>query len=342
MNVDTGLDSLLHQIAGPVGIAKPLLQVSIVVPHTLPMRGIVAPMLDMGTAIYVDGSAAPVDAAAAPVTAAAPISAGGPPPKPVGRAEGDTCRDEAGADIAGVTPVVGVGGIIGVRPIAKDHLRLIIGHVKGIRHGRFDVDELPVLVLPDCDDLLLGRHELLSVIGLGTHPLHCIHDVLLLGQERLAEFLRPVELVAHHLQNRRCRDQRLDARVPLLLLRRSLQRVSLEILVLIHPTLRLHDFERIGRGHQDVGEQRIRIERDRCHQPIKFRRLEQLLRRGGGGGVRGRLRAGVRRGLRAGVRRRLCTGSSRGLRARIVGLALCRDADVQHSKKSTHPADHSE
>jgi hypothetical protein len=71
--------------AGPsIGGPEPLLQVRIVVPRALPMRGIVPPVFDMGATINVDTSVSPVDAAATPITAAAPVPAGRPPSERVG------------------------------------------------------------------------------------------------------------------------------------------------------------------------------------------------------------------------------------------------------------------
>jgi hypothetical protein len=113
-------------------------------------------MFDMGAAVDID-AAAPVDAVAAPKTTAAPISARCPSPEGRGRAEGHTCRDEAGADIAGITPTVGVSGIIGVRPVTKHNLRLIVGHVKAVGHRGFDRDDLAALLLLHGHDLLLRR-----------------------------------------------------------------------------------------------------------------------------------------------------------------------------------------
>ena len=87
-------------------------------------------MLDLGAAIDIDGSAAPVDAAAAPVTAAAPVSAACPSPEPVAGAKGETGRDHAGGDVAGITPVIGIRRIVAVGPVAVDHLRFVPGNVE--------------------------------------------------------------------------------------------------------------------------------------------------------------------------------------------------------------------
>ena len=56
--------------------------------------------------------------------------------------------------------------------------------------------------------------NLLLASALRAQPLDRIHHVRLLGQNRVAKFLRPVELGAHHRQDVRRRDQRLDAVIP--------------------------------------------------------------------------------------------------------------------------------
>ena len=60
-------------------------------------------------------------------------------------------------------------------------------------------------------------------VKLGTTMLLPGRNVLLLGKECFSKFLRPVELLAHHLQDRRCCNQCLHTRVPALLLRSSLE-----------------------------------------------------------------------------------------------------------------------
>ena len=71
-------------------------------------------------------------------------------------------------------------------------------------------------------------------------------------------------------------DERLDAVVPGLLVDRRFQRIALQVLVGLHPAVGLHDFQRIGRGRQHIGEQLIRIERDRRDQRLELLGLEQF------------------------------------------------------------------
>ena len=72
--------------------------------------------------------------------------------------------------------------------------------------------------------LLRARFQLAVGVGARTQPLHRVHHVLFLRQERVAEILRPIELVVHQLQRLRHRGERLDARVPVLPQHRVLER----------------------------------------------------------------------------------------------------------------------
>jgi hypothetical protein len=125
--IGAGAQSLPVRAWSLIGVAEPLLQVRIVIARPLSMPHVMPPVLDMGAAIDVDGSAAPVNPTSAPITSAAPVPAGGPPPKCVGRAERRARRDDAGANVARIAPVVGVSRIVGVRPVTINHLRVVIG-----------------------------------------------------------------------------------------------------------------------------------------------------------------------------------------------------------------------
>src|SRR5690349_24026496 len=124
------------------------------------MPHIVLPVLDASAAIDIDCSAAPVDPAAAPPSAAAPIAAGGPAPQRVGRAKGHASGDDASANVARIAPVVGISRIVGVRPIAKNHLRFVVGNVNAVGRCRLNVDKLSVLVLIYSDLLFVRRDQL--------------------------------------------------------------------------------------------------------------------------------------------------------------------------------------
>src|SRR5262249_8423700 len=109
--------------------------------------------------------------------------------------------------------------------------------------------------------------------------LNGIHDIWLLSQHSIAQFLRPIELLAHHGENGwRCR-QRLHAVVPSLLLDLCLEPIAVKVLVLTGPAFSLHHFERIGRSHQNLGQQGVWIERNRRDERIKLLGFERLLAR---------------------------------------------------------------
>src|SRR5207245_8474982 len=116
--------------------AEPLLLIGVVVSDTLAVVRVVR---------RVDVVVAAVDekVVVAPVAAPAPIVT--PAPERVAGTESQSGRNHACADIGGISEVVGWIG--GVRPGAVDRRRLIIRNVHGIRIGRFDPDDLLVLVL---------------------------------------------------------------------------------------------------------------------------------------------------------------------------------------------------
>src|SRR5262245_13653155 len=207
-----------------------LAHVGIVVFHAVPVRGIVLKVPD----IDVVDVAIDVDVVVAPVEASAPeISARGPAPDGISGAEGEPGRHHPGGDIAGRRPVVRRIGRR--RPCAVNDRGIVVGHIDRIRRRWLDGDDLLVLLLADHDLLFLGRCQLVVRLSLRAQALHGIHDIGLLGQHRIAELLRPIELRAHHVEDGRRRRQRFQAVVPGLLVDRGLELISLEILVLGRP-----------------------------------------------------------------------------------------------------------
>ena len=268
------------------------------------------------------------DIVVAPVEVAAPIiAARRPAPERITGAECDTARDKPGADIAGRGKVI--GRIVGIRPVAVDDAGVIIGNIHRIGIRRLDGDDLLVRHLLNLDGLLLGRCQLVVGLRLGAQTLDGIHHVRLLGHDRIAELLRPIELGAHHRQHVRCRYQRLDALIPILLVDGGLQRIAFEILVGLQPTFGLHDIERVGGRHQHLGQQRVRIERNRRHELIKFGGLQGLrICRGRGGRRRLRHRAdrrqddhGQQQGLDSPQHHRRLRLVWRSLHARVIAAS---------------------
>ena len=81
--------------------------------------------------------------------------------------------------------------------------------------------------------------------------------VLLLVDDRFAQQLRPVEIVAHHLDDLGIVQKRNDAAVP-----RLLRLQILLGLALVEEALGFDDLQGIERGRGDDGDQFVRIERD--------------------------------------------------------------------------------
>src|SRR5439155_22172928 len=172
-----------------IAVTEALLNVRIVVSDALAMRRVVLPAIS-----DVAGSVIDIDVTVAPVAAAAPVVA--PASDRPARTEGQTGRDDAGADRARITKVV--RRIVRVGPSSVDGRRLVVRHVHRPRLGRLDDDHLLVFLGLNADFLLLRRDELLVVISLGAQPLDRIHHVRLLREYGIAEALGPVDLVAHH------------------------------------------------------------------------------------------------------------------------------------------------
>ena len=103
---------------------------------------------------------------------------------------------------AGIVPVV--GRIVRIPPGAVDDGRLIDRDVDGLGRRRLDdVDGLCVRARLLHDLLLLVALEVACFVRLGAQELDLVHHLVLLGEKRIAELLRPVELVAHGLEHAR-------------------------------------------------------------------------------------------------------------------------------------------
>src|SRR5262249_7832153 len=75
----------------------------------------------------------------------------------------------------------------------------------------------------------------------------------------------------------RKRRQPLQGRIPGLPLHRIFEVAALEVRVVLGPTGRHHDFERVGGGGQDLREQRVGIERDGRDQLLQLLIAQMLL-----------------------------------------------------------------
>jgi hypothetical protein len=120
--------------------------------------------------------------------------------------------------------------------------------------------------------LLLGCLELPGRLCRLTQPLDRLHHVLFLCEHGVTEFLGPIELFTHVVQNIGKWHQRFDAGVPRLVLKCRVQLIALELRVcgVLDPPIRFHDFERIGGCHEDLRQQIIGIKSDRREDLVQL------------------------------------------------------------------------
>ena len=182
-------------------------------------------------AVDVDVVAVP---AAPPYAPVIPVDGGGP----------DGACHRPGKERRRRIPVVGIRiGIVADRlpRIVRlvEHLRRILRDVDHLRVRRLDDH---VVVLMDDFDLFVGLDHPLGD-RLVAQLLDGDQQVLLLVGDGVAELLRPLEIVAHHLDDIRIVEQRDHAPVPGVL---RLQALVLGVLVEV--ASRLHDLQRIERG----------------------------------------------------------------------------------------------
>src|SRR5437867_128950 len=123
---------------------------------------------------------------------------------------------------------------------------------------RLDHDGLALLGHAD----LVGRLEVADLIRLLTQVLDRVHHQCLLGEKRIAEPFRPAQLLVHHLEDLGKRNERFDAGIPSILFDRPHGFVAFEVGIGSGPTRGLDDLERIRRGHQNLRQQRVRVQRD--------------------------------------------------------------------------------
>jgi hypothetical protein len=96
----------------------------------------------------------------------------------------------------------------------------------------------------------------------------------LLCQKRVSQICGPLNIAGHPLHHVWKFDQWLDARVPRLLCHSVRQRFALQILIVVHPLLKLNYFQWVGRCGERLRQERIGIERDRGDERIQLLRCE--------------------------------------------------------------------
>jgi hypothetical protein len=97
----------------------------------------------------------------------------------------------------------------------------------------------------------------------------------LLRQECVPQIRRPLDIAGHTLYDVWKLYQCLYARVPRLLCHGVCQRFALQILIVIHPLLKLNYFQRIGRSGESLRQKRIGVERDRRNQRVQLFRWKR-------------------------------------------------------------------
>src|SRR6266481_4819620 len=151
-----------------------------------------------------------------------------------------------------------------------------------------------------------------------AHLLYGIHHILLLVVVSVGARRRPREVLVHISEDGWKCSERLDARVPGLLIHSLRQSVALHIRMRLHPSVGLDDLLGKRGRRQDLRHKRIRIQRNRRYQLLQI--LRSLLR------VLRRLRA-LRRGLRVLIARQVLrpSGWVPGARSPGRGRKECRN-----------------
>src|SRR5262249_33278320 len=203
----------IHAIVGAatqIVVAELLAYVIVAVSDALAMLGIVLPVTAATRSI---ARVINVDVVVIPIDRAVPgIAARHPAPHGVASAECQPGGEQAAGNVAGRRKVI--GRIAWGPTTTVDDGRIVIGHVNRVGIFLLDDDDLFVLNLFDADILLFVALQLVIRLRFGTQALDRIHDVGLLSEHRIAELLRPVELVVHHGEYAWRRHQRFYAVVP--------------------------------------------------------------------------------------------------------------------------------
>ncbi len=151
--------------------------------------------------------------------------------------------------------------VLSPRPRSVDNGGIVVRYVNEVGTHRLH-DDLVVLI----PDSLLGcRFQCACGDGEFPQSLNRIHHVALLGEKGVADLLGPLQIALHHSQGVRKGHERLYAQVPVLMLQGSRERVASQcgVGLVFQPVCSFDDFERIGRGREDLGDEGVRVEGDR-------------------------------------------------------------------------------
>jgi hypothetical protein len=200
----------------------------------------------------------------------------------------EAAEKEPGRDVYPRAPVVSRIAVVVVRggcphhgrirrppPAAVHDIGIVIGHVHHPGLGGLDDDGL--FFAHHLGVFVRGQRP--RGIGARAQELDRVHHLRFLVQHRVAEAPRPVEVLIEPGQEIRERHERLDAGIPLTIRDGSDGVLTLEVGILPRPARGFDDFQRIRGGDQDLGQQRIRIQRDRRQHLVELGLAESFLAR---------------------------------------------------------------
>src|SRR5882724_4308168 len=118
--------------------------------------------------------------------------------------------------------------------------------------------------------LLLRSQKIARFLRTLAHHLYGVHHVLFLVVVSVAERRRPGEVFVHVAQDGWKCSERLDARVPRLLVHSLSQSLALQIRMRVHPLVCLDDLLGKRRRSKDLGDKRIWIQRNRRYQLLQL------------------------------------------------------------------------
>jgi hypothetical protein len=147
---------------------------------------------------------------------------------------------------------------------------VVCGNVNNIGTGLLHQDDLFASLGLSLHLLLLRRFKSAFALGFRAHALHRVHHLGFLSQKGVPEIRCPLNVVRHPVHDIGERCHRLDARVPVLFLDCSGERLVLQILVLLQPLLELDDLKGIGRSHQCLAQKLIWIKSNRRNERIEL------------------------------------------------------------------------
>src|SRR5687768_11849924 len=137
-------------------------------------------------------------------------------------------------------------------PWAVDDEGIVVAHIDDLG-ARLDHDSLALLV----DRRLVAADELAVCLRPAPQALHRVHDLRLLAEERFPEVAQPLRALVHARQQLREGEQRLDRRVPRLLLGRAHRGVAPQVRVGARKRGGGGDILGIGRRHQHLREHAV-------------------------------------------------------------------------------------